>query len=79
MKKRNGLLALLGIGALAFWKYKKMSPEEQENVKGQINEAKRKFTDAGQDIKSKVEDKFNQAKSTVEEKVDDLKKDVSAN
>ncbi len=79
MKKRNGLLALLGIGALAFWKYKKMSPEEQANVKGQINEAKRKFTDAGQDIKSKVEDKFNQAKSKVEEKVDELNKDVSAN
>lgn len=79
MKKRNGLLALLGIGALAFWKYKKMSPEEQDKIKGQINDAKQKFTEAGQDLKSKVEDKFNQAKSTVEEKVEDLKKDASMN
>lgn len=66
MKKRNGLLALLGIGALAFWKYKNMSPEEQENVKGKFNDAKRKFTEAGQDLKHQAEDKFNQAKSTVE-------------
>ena len=77
MKKRDGLLALLGIGALAFWKYKKMSPEEQSNVKGQINDAKRKFTDAGQDLKSKVETSIGQAKSTVEGKVEDLKKDLS--
>ena len=73
MKKRNGLLALLGIGALAFWKYKKMSPEEQDNVKGQFNDAKRKVTDAGNDLKSQVEDKFKQAKSSVEEKVDEFK------
>lgn len=73
MKKRNGLLALLGIGALAFWKYKNMTPEEQENVKGKFDEAKRKFTEAGQDLKSKAESKFNEAKSKVEAKVNEAK------
>ena len=75
MKKRKGLLALLGIGALAFWKYKKMTPEEQDKVKGQINDAKRKFTDAGQDLKTSVEDKLQKAKTTVSGKVDELKND----
>lgn len=73
MKKRNGLLALLGIGALAFWKYKNMTPEEQENVKGKFDEAKRKFSEAGQDLKQKAESKFNEAKSKVEEKVNEAK------
>ena len=76
MKKRNGLLALLGIGALAFWKYKNMSPDEQQNVKNQFNDAKRKFKDAGSDLKSEVENKFNQAKNTVEEKVQNLKNET---
>lgn len=73
MKKRNGLLALLGIGALAYWKYKNMTPEEQENVKGKFNEAKRKFSEAGQDLKSKAESKFNEAKNTVESKINEAK------
>lgn len=73
MKKRNGLLALLGIGALAFWKYKNMSPEEQENVKGKFNDAKRKFSEAGQDLKDKAESKFNEAKDFAENKLNKAK------
>ena len=38
--KTNGLLALLGLGALAWWKYKKSSPEDQQKVKDTINNAK---------------------------------------
>lgn len=73
MKKRNGLLALLGIGALAFWKYNKMSPEEKENVKNKINEAKRKFSEAGEELKTKVEEKIESAKEIVDKKVEDFK------
>lgn len=73
MKKRNGLLALLGIGALAFWKYKKMSPEEKEKVKNQFNDAKRKFSEAGEELKTKVEEKFESAKEIVDKKVEDFK------
>ena len=77
MKKRNGLLALLGVGALAFWKYKNMTPEEQENVKGKFNDAKRKFTEAGQDLKQQAESKFNEAKGAVESKFNQAKHDVN--
>ena len=31
--KRNGLLALLGLGALAWWKYKNSTPEEKQAIK----------------------------------------------
>ena len=31
--KKNGLLALLGLGALAWWKYKNATPEEKQAVK----------------------------------------------
>lgn len=73
MKKRNGLLALLGIGALAFWKYNKMSPEEKDKVKNQFNDAKRKFTEAGEELKTKVEEKFESAKEIVDKKLDEFK------
>lgn len=38
--KRNGLLALLGLGALAYWRYRNSTPEEKQKVKDQINAAK---------------------------------------
>jgi hypothetical protein len=45
--KRNGLLALLGLGALAWWKYKNSTPEEQQAVKDKVNSAKRQFQQMG--------------------------------
>ena len=74
--KKNGLLALLGLGALAFWKYKTSTPEEQQAVKDTVNNAKDNFNKWGNDLKSKasdvasqVQDKANQAKTSVEDSV----------
>jgi hypothetical protein len=72
--KKNGLLALLGLGAIAWWKYKNSSAEEKQAVKDTVNNAKDNFNKWGSDLKSKasdlssqVQDKVNQAKTSVED------------
>ncbi|WP_312762501.1 YtxH domain-containing protein [Epilithonimonas sp.] len=70
--KTNGLLALLGLGALAWWKYKKSSPEDQQKVKDTINNAKNNLTKFGNDIK----DKANQTVDQLKNKADELKNDA---
>ncbi|SHJ98549.1 YtxH domain-containing protein [Epilithonimonas mollis] len=67
--KTNGLLALLGLGALAWWKYKKSSPEDQQKVKDTINNAKDNLTKFGNDLK----DKANQTVDQLKNKADELK------
>ena len=76
--KTNGLLALLGLGAVAYWKYKKSSPEQQQAVKDKINNAKDNFNKWGNDVKEKandvasqVQDKVQETKSKVESKIED--------
>ena len=71
--KRNCLLALLGLGALAWWKYKNSTPEEQQAVKDKVNSAKDNFNKWGNDLKNKANDlsqqvqqKVDQAKTTAE-------------
>lgn len=70
--KTNGLLALLGLGALAWWKYKKSSPEDQQKVKDTINNAKDNLTKFGNYIK----DKANQTVDQLKNKADELKSDA---
>lgn len=70
--KTNGLLALLGLGALAWWKYKKSSPEDQQKVKDTINNAKDNLTKLGNDIK----DKANQTVDQLKNKADELKNEA---
>lgn len=70
--KTNGLLALLGLGALAWWKYKKSSPEDQQKVKDTINNAKNNLTKFGNDIK----DKANQTVDQLKNKADELKSEA---
>ncbi|WP_407401613.1 YtxH domain-containing protein [Chryseobacterium sp.] len=72
--KTNGVLALLGLGALAYWKYKKSTPEEQQAVKDKINTAKGNLNKFGNDLKDKannvasqVQDKANEAKNKIED------------
>lgn len=67
--KRNGLLALLGLGALAFWKYKNSTPEEKQAVKDKFNTAKDNLNKFGTDLKSKA----NEVASQVQNKVDEAK------
>lgn len=70
--KTNGLLALLGLGALAYWKYKKSTPEQQQAVKDKINNAKDNLNKWGNDLK----DKASEVASQVQSKVDDAKTKV---
>ncbi len=63
--KKNGLLALLGLGALAWWKYKNSTPEEKQVVKDTINTAKDNFNKFGSDLKSKANDVASQVQDKV--------------
>ncbi|MDR6923588.1 MULTISPECIES: YtxH domain-containing protein [Chryseobacterium] len=65
--KTKGLLALLGIGALAYWKYKNSTPEEQQAVKDKINNAKDNLNKWGNDLKNKANDVASQVQSKVDE------------
>ena len=74
--KKNGLLALLGLGALAWWKYKNATPEEKQAVKDTVNNAKDNFNkwgtelkDKANDVASQVQDNVNQAKNSVDDSV----------
>lgn len=68
-KKTNGLLALLGLGALAYWRYKNSSEEEKQAVKDKINTAKDNLNKWGNDLKNKA----NEVSSKVQNKVDEAK------
>ncbi len=63
--KRNGVLALLGLGALAWWKYKNSSPEEKQAVKDKVDTAKDNFNRWGNDIKSKASDVASQVQDKI--------------
>lgn len=83
--KTNGLLALLGLGALAFWKYKNSTPEQQQAVKDKINTAKDNFNKWGGDLKSKASDLASQAKdkaneyaNKAENKIEEVKSDAQS-
>lgn len=65
--KTKGLLALLGLGALAFWKYKKSTPEEQQAIKDKINSAKDNLSKLGNDLKEKAEDLATQAQEKLQD------------
>jgi len=67
--KRNGLLALLGLGALAWWKYNKSTPEEKQAIKDKINTAKDNLNKFGNDLKSKANDVASQIKDKADETV----------
>lgn len=67
--KTKGLLALVGLGALAYWKYKNSSPEQKQMVKDKFNNAKDNLNKWGNDIK----DRANNVASQVQEKADEFK------
>lgn len=64
---RNGLLALLGLGAVAYYKYRKSSPEDQQKVKDQFNNVRDNISKLGGDLKSKASDLAGQAESKAKE------------
>lgn len=63
--KSNGLLALLGLGAVAFWKYKNSTPEQKQAVKDTLNNAKDNFNKLGSDLKTKASDMASQVQNKV--------------
>jgi len=67
--KTKGLLALVGLGALAYWKYKNSSAEEKQVVKDKFNTAKDNLNKWGNDLK----DKANNVASQVQDKADEVK------
>lgn len=71
--KKNGLLALLSIGALAYWKYKKSTPEQKQKIKDTIDTAKDNLCKFGNDLKSKANDVVDQAKNKAEDVKGELK------
>ncbi len=73
--KRNGLLALLGLGALAWWKYNKSTPEEKQAIKDKLNTAKDNLNKLGNELKSKA----NDVASQVQNKINDTKDTLSQN
>ena len=49
----NKTLLLAGIGAIAYYMYKKMSPQDKERISNSIKDAGRKLTDQlPEDIKN---------------------------
>mgnify|MGYP003609324144 CR=1 FL=1 len=72
-KKTNGLLALLGLGALAYYKFKKSTPEEQQAYKDKFNTAKDKLNKLGSDIKDTANKYANQAQEKANEFADKAK------
>lgn len=81
--KKGGLIALLGLGALAWWKYKNSSEEEKQMVKDKVNNAKENLNKWGNEIKSKasdvasqVQDKANEYSNKAENKIEEVKSDA---
>ncbi len=68
MKRNVKLLGLLaGLGALAFWRYKKATPEEKQKVNELINNAKDNLNKFGDDLKTKANDLKTEAESKFNE------------
>lgn len=77
--KKNGLLALLGLGALAWWKYKNSTPEEKQAVKDTLNTAKDNFSKFGSDLKSKASDVASQVQDKVGQATNSAENTVNQN
>lgn len=75
MKNGKGLLALLGVaaGALAFWQYKKMSPEKKAELKGKISDAGQRLKDKFQEGEATLTEKYEQLKNSSKTKADEYR------
>jgi hypothetical protein len=54
--KNSSKIGLLGLGALAFWRYKKATPEEKQKVNDLLNNAKDNINKFSDELKSKAEE-----------------------
>ncbi len=72
--KKNGLLALIGLSALAYWRYKNSSEEEKKAIHKKIHTAKHNLTKASKELKSKA----NHVASQVQKKTEQLAKEAES-
>ncbi|MGO3181927.1 MAG: YtxH domain-containing protein [Aequorivita sp.] len=77
MSNKKGLLAMLGVaaagGALAFWKYKTMTPEEKQNLKDKANKTGKRIKEKAGEMEDTISGKYDQLKNTAKRGADDLK------
>lgn len=80
MNNKKGLLAMLGLaagaGALAFWKYKNMSPEEKQNLKDKANKTGKKIKQKAGEMEDTLSDKYDQLKNSSKSETNDLKREA---
>lgn len=52
-------LIAAGVGALAIWQYKRLSPERKHEFKAHIDEAGNKIMNAMRDMENSIKDKYD--------------------
>lgn len=74
-QKKGIAAALVGIGAgaLAWWQYKRMSPEQKQRLKSKVNDAGDSIKDTARNVESSISEKYDQLKNTTKEKVEEIK------
>lgn len=77
---RKGLLAMLGLaagaGALAFWKYKTLSPREKQNLKNKVSDTGNRIKEKAGEVQDTISDKYDQLKNSASREANDLKKEA---
>lgn len=77
MKNGSKLLALIGLGALAYWRYKKATPEEKQKVNDLLDTAKSNLDKFGKQVKIKTDELANSAKNKIDEIEEKVDKEIS--
>ncbi|MAN58277.1 MAG: hypothetical protein CMC08_00395 [Flavobacteriaceae bacterium] len=72
--ERKGLLALVGIGlgALAFFGYKRMPKQRKDQLKAKVNETTAKIRETGKEVKDSIANSYQNAKGETQTQVNDL-------
>lgn len=80
MNNKKGLLAMLGLaagaGALAFWKYKNMSPDEKQRLKNKANETGSRIKEKAGEVQDTISDKYDQLKNSTSREANELKREA---
>ena len=76
MKKQQGqgLLAILGIaaGIFAWYKYKNMTPEKKQELRGKANDVSRQVKDTYHNVESTISNKYDQMRNGVKREIEDI-------
>lgn len=73
MANKKGILALLGIaGAFAWWKYRKMTPEEKEALKAKVDNAGEKLKETVAEVEETITETYEQVKGRVKKEMDNM-------